>query len=137
MSKKGVDALFKKNPRSFRIGGDVRPKKRDLSRFVKWPANVRLQRQRKVGRPHRLPNCSAVDSAVDRKAQDCRHRKRSYSRGNQLYRHRKHRQPVIQTTSYTGTPPRSTGNQLPRQPVRHAIQPRARATSYPDNQLDK
>lgn len=40
--------LFKKNARDYRIGRDVLPKKRDLSRFVKWPRYVRLQRQRAI-----------------------------------------------------------------------------------------
>jgi len=39
--------LFNKAPRSFGIGRDVRPKS-DLSRFVKWPRYVRLQRQRSI-----------------------------------------------------------------------------------------
>merc|ERR1711977_805666 len=33
-----------KKPRTFSIGGDVLPPKRDLTRFVKWPKYVRLQR---------------------------------------------------------------------------------------------
>jgi len=40
--------LFVARPRSARIGGDVRPKGRDLSRFVRWPKYVRLQRQKKI-----------------------------------------------------------------------------------------
>jgi large subunit ribosomal protein L7Ae len=43
-----ADPLFPSTPRSFRVGGDVRPKGRDLSRFVKWPRYIRLQRQRKI-----------------------------------------------------------------------------------------
>merc|ERR1712183_264081 len=39
--------LFKKNPRNFRIGGDIQPK-RDLTRFVKWPKYVRIQRQKRI-----------------------------------------------------------------------------------------
>jgi len=39
--------LFQKTPRVFRIGRDV-PPKRDLSRFVRWPAYIRLQRQRAI-----------------------------------------------------------------------------------------
>jgi large subunit ribosomal protein L7Ae len=39
--------LFEKRPRNFTIGNDVLPKK-DLTRFVKWPEYVRLQRQRKI-----------------------------------------------------------------------------------------
>merc|ERR1712196_451819 len=33
-----------KKPRKFSIGGDILPPKRDLTRFVKWPKYVRLQR---------------------------------------------------------------------------------------------
>ncbi|TMW55108.1 hypothetical protein Poli38472_013870 [Pythium oligandrum] len=39
--------LFQSTPKNFRLGGDVQPK-RDLSRFVRWPRYVRLQRQRKI-----------------------------------------------------------------------------------------
>jgi len=39
--------LFSKEPRDFRVGVDIQPK-RDLSRFVKWPRYVRIQRQRKI-----------------------------------------------------------------------------------------
>ena len=42
------DPLFPARPRNFNIGGDIRPAGRDLSRFVKWPRYVRLQRQRSV-----------------------------------------------------------------------------------------
>jgi len=45
--EKKSDPLFQPTPRNFRIGGDIRPK-RDLSRFVKWPRYVRLQRQKKI-----------------------------------------------------------------------------------------
>lgn len=44
---KAADPLFPARPKSFRIGGDVRPKK-DLSRFVRWPRYIRIQRQRKI-----------------------------------------------------------------------------------------
>jgi large subunit ribosomal protein L7Ae len=44
---KPEDPLFPSAPRSFRIGGDVQPT-RDMSRFVRWPKYVRIQRQRKV-----------------------------------------------------------------------------------------
>jgi large subunit ribosomal protein L7Ae len=56
-SKKGVvttsgaakakDSLFKKSPKNFRIGGDIQPK-RDLTRFVKWPKYIRIQRQKRI-----------------------------------------------------------------------------------------
>merc|ERR1711860_426504 len=39
--------LFVARPRNFEIGQHVQPK-RDLSRFVKWPKYVRLQRQKAV-----------------------------------------------------------------------------------------
>merc|ERR1719231_1954005 len=40
--------LFNKDPRDFRIGRDILPTKRNLSRYVKWPRYVRIQRQRAV-----------------------------------------------------------------------------------------
>jgi large subunit ribosomal protein L7Ae len=39
--------LFKKQARDFRVGRDVLAK-RDLSRYVKWPRYVRIQRQRAI-----------------------------------------------------------------------------------------
>ncbi len=39
--------LFEKDARDFRVGRDLQPK-RDLSRFVKWPRYIRLQRQRAI-----------------------------------------------------------------------------------------
>lgn len=45
---KAADPLFPSRPRTFQIGGDIRPAGRDLSRFVKWPRYVRIQRQRAV-----------------------------------------------------------------------------------------
>jgi len=39
--------LFEKTPKNFRLGGDLQPK-RDLSRFIKWPKYVRLQRMKKI-----------------------------------------------------------------------------------------
>ena len=39
--------LFESRPKNFRIGGDVQPK-RDLTRFVKWPKYVLVQRQKRV-----------------------------------------------------------------------------------------
>jgi|Transcript_7405 large subunit ribosomal protein L7Ae len=48
-SKKKVQksSLFEKTPKNFRIGGDIRPTT-DLTRFVKWPKYVRLQRMKKI-----------------------------------------------------------------------------------------
>jgi len=40
--------LFSKDPRDYRIGRDVLPAKRNLSRYVKWPRYVRIQRQRAI-----------------------------------------------------------------------------------------
>jgi large subunit ribosomal protein L7Ae len=45
--KRVVNPLFEKRPRNFGIGQDIQPK-RDLSRFVKWPKYIRLQRQKAV-----------------------------------------------------------------------------------------
>jgi large subunit ribosomal protein L7Ae len=39
--------LFEKKPRNFRIGGDIQPT-RDLSRTVRWPKYIRLQRYKKI-----------------------------------------------------------------------------------------
>jgi len=39
--------FLKKKPRNFGIGNDIQPK-RDLTRFVKWPKYIRLQRQKRV-----------------------------------------------------------------------------------------
>ncbi len=46
-SKSASNPLLEKRPRNFGIGQDIQPK-RNLSRFVKWPEYVRLQRQRKI-----------------------------------------------------------------------------------------
>mmetsp|Transcript_27886 Transcript_27886/g.37245 ORF Transcript_27886/g.37245 Transcript_27886/m.37245 type:complete len:257 (-) Transcript_27886:191-961(-) len=43
-----ANPLFSAKPRNLRIGGDVRGTGRDLSRFVRWPKNVRFQRQKKI-----------------------------------------------------------------------------------------
>jgi large subunit ribosomal protein L7Ae len=40
-------SLFEKRPRNFRIGGNIQPK-RNLTRFTKWPAYIRLQRQKRI-----------------------------------------------------------------------------------------
>ena len=39
--------VWEKKAKNFGIGQDIQPK-RDLSRYVKWPKYVRIQRQRKV-----------------------------------------------------------------------------------------
>jgi large subunit ribosomal protein L7Ae len=46
--KSAPDPLFPSRPRNYQIGGDIRPAGRDLSRFVKWPVYIRIQRQRAV-----------------------------------------------------------------------------------------
>jgi large subunit ribosomal protein L7Ae len=46
-SKKVVNPLFEKRPKNFGIGQDIQPK-RDLTRFVKWPQYIRVQRQRAI-----------------------------------------------------------------------------------------
>lgn len=47
IEKKPKNPLFEKNPKNFGIGSDIQPK-RNLSRYVRWPFYVRLQRQRSV-----------------------------------------------------------------------------------------
>lgn len=42
-----VNPLFEKRAKNFGIGQTVQPK-RDLSRFVKWPKYIRIQRQKSV-----------------------------------------------------------------------------------------
>lgn len=44
---KQMNPLFERRPRNFAIGNNIRPKG-DLTRFVNWPRNVRLQRQRRI-----------------------------------------------------------------------------------------
>merc|ERR1711977_50128 len=39
--------MIEKKPRTFSIGGDIRPAG-DLTRFVKWPKYVRIQRSRRI-----------------------------------------------------------------------------------------
>jgi large subunit ribosomal protein L7Ae len=45
---KAADPLYPSTPRTFGVGGAIRPPGRDLSRFVRWPKYVRIQRQRAV-----------------------------------------------------------------------------------------
>ena len=55
LSKKGTTQskdvqkhpLFESTPRNFNLGGDIRPK-RDLTRYVRWPRYIRLQRQKRI-----------------------------------------------------------------------------------------
>ncbi|KAG1655985.1 60S ribosomal protein L7a [Nymphon striatum] len=46
-AKRVVNPLFEKRPKNFGIGQDVQPK-RDLSRFIRWPRYIKLQRQKAV-----------------------------------------------------------------------------------------
>lgn len=46
--KKVTNPLFEAHKKSFSIGGDLPPRKRDLGRFVKFPKYIQLQRQRAV-----------------------------------------------------------------------------------------
>lgn len=46
-SSKNANPLVHATPRSFGIGQHIQPK-RNLSRYVKWPEYVRLQRQKKI-----------------------------------------------------------------------------------------
>ncbi|KAH0508351.1 60S ribosomal protein L7a [Microtus ochrogaster] len=46
-AKKVVNPLFEKRPKNFGFGQDIQPK-RNLTRFVKWPRYIRLQRQRAI-----------------------------------------------------------------------------------------
>merc|ERR1719350_2595966 len=45
--KRVVNPLFEKRSKNFGIGQDIQPS-RDLSRFVRWPKYIRLQRQKVV-----------------------------------------------------------------------------------------
>ena len=45
--KKLVNPLYEKRAKNFGIGQDIQPK-RDLTRFVKWPQYIRVQRQRSI-----------------------------------------------------------------------------------------
>jgi len=47
VERKLVNPLFEKRPKNFGIGQDIQPK-RDLTRFIKWPKYVLLQRQKAV-----------------------------------------------------------------------------------------
>jgi len=65
--KKEVSPLIERRPRNFGIGRDI-PPKRDLTRFVRWPKYVRLQRQRRVlyGRLRIPPAINQFTRTVDK-----------------------------------------------------------------------
>jgi len=46
-AKEPTGPIWEKKPKNFGIGQDVLPRK-DLSRYVRWPKYVRIQRQRKI-----------------------------------------------------------------------------------------
>jgi len=66
-SKKTVNPLIEKRPKNFGIGQNVQPK-RDLTRFVKWPKYVRLQRQKAIllKRLKVPPSINQFQSTLDR-----------------------------------------------------------------------
>ncbi|XP_039253841.1 large ribosomal subunit protein eL8-like [Styela clava] len=66
-AKKVTNPLFEKRPKNFSIGQDIQPK-RDLTRFVRWPKYIRLQRQ-KIVLQRRLkipPAINQFSQALDR-----------------------------------------------------------------------
>ncbi|XP_068936917.1 large ribosomal subunit protein eL8-like [Petaurus breviceps papuanus] len=65
--KKVVNPLFKKHPKNFGVGQDIQPK-RDLTRFVKWPWYIRLQRQKSM-----LYTCLKVLPAINQFTQALDH----------------------------------------------------------------
>ncbi|CAN6987323.1 unnamed protein product [Brassica rapa subsp. trilocularis] len=46
-SEKVTNPLFERRPKQFGIGGALPPKK-DLTRYIKWPKSIRLQRQKRI-----------------------------------------------------------------------------------------
>lgn len=65
--QKKADALFPSRPRNFGIGGNVQPV-RDLTRYVRWPRYIRVQRQKKVltTRLKVPPTVNQFKNALDR-----------------------------------------------------------------------
>jgi large subunit ribosomal protein L7Ae len=43
-----INPLFMNRRKNYRIGGSVQPKYRDMSRYVKWPKYIRLQRMKRI-----------------------------------------------------------------------------------------
>jgi len=68
-AKKVVNPLFEKRPKNFGIGQNIQPK-RDLTRFVKWPRYVRLQRQKAIllKRLKVPPTINQFSSTLDRQS---------------------------------------------------------------------
>ncbi|CAN6935950.1 unnamed protein product [Brassica oleracea var. botrytis] len=46
-TEKVTNPLFERRPKQFGIGGALPPKK-DLTRYIKWPKSIRLQRQKRI-----------------------------------------------------------------------------------------
>jgi len=63
--------LFERRPKNFGIGQGL-PVKQDLSRFVKWPKYVRLQRQKRIlmKRLKVPPSVAQFNKALDRNASE-------------------------------------------------------------------
>lgn len=59
--------LFTKDPRDYKVGRDILPK-RNLSRYVKWPRYVRIQRQRAIlkKRIKVPPSINALSKTLDK-----------------------------------------------------------------------
>ena len=68
-NKKTVNPLFEKRPKNFGIGQNVQPK-RDLTRFVKWPKYIRLQRHKSIllKRLKIPPSINQFTSTLDRQS---------------------------------------------------------------------
>lgn len=66
-AKKVVNPLFEKRPKNFGIGQNIQPK-RDLSRFLRWPRYIRLQRQKAIllKRLKVPPSINQFSSTLDR-----------------------------------------------------------------------
>merc|ERR1712078_558164 len=67
MGKVKKNPLFEKAPRSFRIGGVIQPRV-NLSRVVKWPKYVTLQRKKAIllKRLKSPPAVNQFNSAIDK-----------------------------------------------------------------------
>jgi len=93
--RKRDNPLFEKRPRNFGIGGDIQPK-RDLTRFVRWPKYIKLQRQRRVllkrikvpgvinqfNRTLDKHNAAALLNFLEKYAPETKHEKKSPSLGS-------------------------------------------------------
>lgn len=66
-AKKVVNPLFEKRPKNFGIGQNIQPK-RDLTRFMRWPRYIRLQRQKAIllKRLKVPPSINQFTSTLDR-----------------------------------------------------------------------